>query len=115
MTVCKHSQQQQPPSAVQLTEKHCLEAQALTWDCRSLLFGHACLSEPRGMQGLGCPPNPPSPPAPSAPQVPAGPGWCVELPCPSPSPGDLCFYHHHKQRHRHSNNLTNFCESVMSL
>lgn len=61
MTVCKHSQQQQPPSAVQLTEKHCLEAQALTWDCRSLLFGHACLSEPRGMQGLGCPPNPPPP------------------------------------------------------
>lgn len=63
--------------------------------------------------GFGLPPQPP--PAPSAPQVPAGPGWCVELPCPSPSPSDLCFYHHHKQRHRHSSNLTNFCESVMSL
>lgn len=62
MTVCKHSQQQHPPSAVQMTKKHCPEAQELTWDCRSLFLVMLISESPEGCRGWAEPP--PSSPLP---------------------------------------------------
>lgn len=66
MTVCKHSQHQHPPSAVQMTKKHCLEAQELTWDCRSLFLVMLISESPEGCRGWAEPPPPPHSLSPSS-------------------------------------------------